>query len=327
MNIQAYPETNLAARLLKKKSLAPPVDIFLLAKQYAEVRVMPIPFDVDGVSLNLKVPKKTPRIIINDTGFPNRIRFTLAHELGHVLIPWHLGSIVDSTQLPPPEDPFDDYWYLEAEASRFASELLMPSSWVKSIIEEEKYDVHKITEQVVNEADVSSQAATIKIKDTISPGYLFAALTEDNHVIFSGRSEGTLASPPTWGEQIAPDKLFAFCQTQHQFEVNGFRYHWWVFDKNIPVPRSATLSDWRELLDQIVAETGIPLSKRAKVKQSLNGIIAYANSRVIGKNRTPESLYSAVLQRIHGHREFNKIINHPKFDSFIYSKINSLLNR
>jgi Zn-dependent peptidase ImmA (M78 family) len=89
MIFQNYPERNIASRLVAIKDLSPPVDIFSLAKQYAKVDLMSIPFDVDGITLHLKVPGKISHIIIND-GYPHRrIRFTLAHELGHVLIPWH----------------------------------------------------------------------------------------------------------------------------------------------------------------------------------------------------------------------------------------------
>jgi Zn-dependent peptidase ImmA (M78 family) len=321
-----YPEKNIAARLVKNKKLAPPIDIFSLAKQYAKVDLMIIPFDVDGISLNLKVPSKTPHIIINEQIPDNRIRFTLAHELGHVLIPWHLGSIIDKTFLPADEDHFNEYWYLEGEANRFASELLMPSIWTRSIIEKLNYDLYRITNQIVKEASVSSHAATIKIKDIIKPGYLFAVLSDDNRVIFSGRSEGTFANLPKWDEIIEPDELFPFCQHRYFFEINGFHYYWWVFDENISISRFETLVDWRVLLDKIVVDIGVPFSNQIKFKQSLNGIIAYANGRVRGQNRTPELLCSAVLQRICGHPELKKLIDHPKFNSFIYSRIESLLN-
>lgn len=326
MNIDFYPERKFAARLVTIRKLVPPIDIFPLAKQYAKIDLMFIPYDVDGISLSLKVSGRTPHIILNDRYSSRRIRFTLAHELGHVLIPWHTGSIVDKTLIPK-EDKLDEYWYLEAEANRFASELLMPNTWVKSVIEKQNHNICKITKEIVKKADVSSPAATIKIKDSINSGYVFAALTDKNEVIFSGRSEGTLASPPMWGKKIAPKKLFPFCQNRHQFEINGHYYYWWFIGNNIAIPRSAVIGDWRELLNEIVLETSIPISKRNHFKQSLNGIISYANSQVVGKDRTPESLYSAALQRIHGHSELKKLIEHPKFDSFIFSKINSLLNR
>ena len=86
----------------------------------------------------------------------------------------------------------------------------MPTIWVKDIIERQKYDLFKITKKIVKRANVSSHAATIKIKDIINPGYVFVALTEKNEVLFSGRSDGTLADPPSWGEEISPEELFEY---------------------------------------------------------------------------------------------------------------------
>jgi len=322
------PAINLAARLVQKKKLVPPINIFSLAEQYSNVELMSIPFDVDGISLNLKVPGKKPHIIINNSSSNHRIRFTLAHELGHVIIPWHLGSIVDKTDIPKIKDNrFDEYWMLEAEANRFASEVLMPSQWVKNIIHAQKYDLHKITEDIVEEADVSSQAATIKIISVIKPGYLFVALNEYNEVIFSGKSEGTLAIPPTRGDVISPDEAFLFCRNRFNFSIAGFNYCWWFFNDKDSIPKSASLDDWRDLLDLMVSDIGIRESERGKFKQSLNGVIAYANSQVRGKDRTQESLYSALLQRINGQTKYKELLKHKKFDSFIYSKIDSLLNR
>jgi len=329
MNIEHYPEVNLAIRLIEKKNLIPPIDIFSLVKQYAKVDLIPLPFDiVDGISLHLKVPGKTPQIIINNRKSDNRMRFTLAHELGHILIPWHLGSIIDNTLLPAEGDKLDEYGYLEMEANRFASELLMPSIWVKNVIEEQKHDIYKITEQIVKKAGVSPSAATIKIKDTINPGYLFAVLTEDNEVIFSGRSKGTRASLPVWKEKIIPDKLFTFCQNRYQFKINRIHYYWWAFDENISIPQSVIIADWRKLLDEIIAETGVSLPEQKKLKQFLNGIISNANSCVKGKDRTLKFLYNVIQQRIHSHSELKleKLINHPKFNSFICSRIESLLD-
>jgi hypothetical protein len=236
------------------------------------------------------------------------------------------GSIIDKT-IAPTDDKFDEYWHLEAEANRFASELLMPNEWARGVIDNKCNNIKNITEFITREADVSSHAATIKIKDTIGEGYIFAAITDDNEVIFSGKSEGTHASPPMWGEKIYPEKMFPFCRESLKFEINGFFYYWWHFTNDTPIPIEAIKSDWRKLLDEIIFDIKVPLSDIKHFKQSINGVISHANSRVRGENRSPESLYSAALQRIHGHSELKKFIKHPKFESFIYSKIDSLLNR
>lgn len=72
---------------------------------------------------------------------PRRRRFTIAHELGHFLLPWHRqqkfscksSDIKDSGNnrgLAP------DQVTIETEANAFASELLMPSSAFKSFIDD-----------------------------------------------------------------------------------------------------------------------------------------------------------------------------------------------
>jgi hypothetical protein len=41
---------------------------------------------------------------------------------------------------------------------------------------------------------VSSDAALIKLTDTLSPGYIYALVNDDGIVVSSGRSSGTLAN-------------------------------------------------------------------------------------------------------------------------------------
>jgi Zn-dependent peptidase ImmA (M78 family) len=92
------PEINFAARLIEIKQLVPPIDIFSLAQEYAAVVRVTFPVQIDGVCLDLKQRGKRPRILVNRTLHKHQLRFTLAHELGHVIIPWHVGSIVDETE-------------------------------------------------------------------------------------------------------------------------------------------------------------------------------------------------------------------------------------
>jgi hypothetical protein len=81
----AYPELNLARRLLEKYHLQLPVDIGALTGLYSTVEILALPLDIDGVCFNLKVSGKRLKIFVNDTRPRRRKRFTLAHELGHVL--------------------------------------------------------------------------------------------------------------------------------------------------------------------------------------------------------------------------------------------------
>ena len=88
---EATYESSLAQRVVERFGLSPPVDVAVAAERYADAEYCSIPFRVDGICLDLKRGGKRPGIIINVDQPRRRRRFTLAHELGHVLIPWHRG--------------------------------------------------------------------------------------------------------------------------------------------------------------------------------------------------------------------------------------------
>ena len=140
VGIELTPETNLARRIIDKYSLSPPVDIRSMVEAYARLTFVHIPFDdIDGVSLNLKTRDTSTHVIVNSASAPSRQRFTMAHELGHILIPWHVGSVLID-QVAPVSPRSSSYftpesWTMETEANSFAAELLMPYSWLERVVQ------------------------------------------------------------------------------------------------------------------------------------------------------------------------------------------------
>jgi Zn-dependent peptidase ImmA (M78 family) len=320
------PEVNLARRLVARLALKVPIDIFEIARQFAKVEKLRFPIDADGVCFDLKQSGKTPSIFINVVNRSSeRIRFTLAHELGHVLIPWHTGSIVDEIDIVH-EDSSSEYWRLEGEANRFASELLMPTSWVKEVIEEFPLPLAAVA-HIARNAEVSFQAATIKVLGCLEAGSIYAQVQE-GIVISSGRSRGTLANQPSIGDRIKP--LSSFAWTRHRWSrvVGNSEYHWWQFKGDSAPPTSGTNEDWRELLNAIVADIGVNGSNVSKFKLKVNGIIAYANGRT-RTNRTRSRIYEACLERLHSNasndEDIRRMLIHKKFERFLVSRIESLL--
>ena len=100
MDIDTTPARKIARRVVERHELVPPIDVKTLLEHYADLLILPIPFEgIDGISMHLKVPGRTPRVIVNENNSENRLRFTMAHELGHVIIPWHVGMIIDITDI------------------------------------------------------------------------------------------------------------------------------------------------------------------------------------------------------------------------------------
>jgi Zn-dependent peptidase ImmA (M78 family) len=150
-------EEKLAQKVLKKYNLVPPYDIMKLVEKKATIAFHIFPFKADGITVNIKSDK--PRIYINNAfGIPKtRQRFTIAHELGHIFLPWHKGTIASdineysiSTHMM--------YRDMESEANRFASELLMPTKWIITVLDQ-NIPFKARVEKILQDAGVSLEAA------------------------------------------------------------------------------------------------------------------------------------------------------------------------
>jgi hypothetical protein len=286
--------------------------------------MMPIPFGVDGICLHLKRRGKTPQIIVNSEMNERRIRFTLAHELGHVLIPWHLGSIADEIDVSEYGD--FDYRIKEGEANRFASELLMPFDWVRKIVGKSE-NPHESVRTIAADAQVSLLASALRVTQ-IHPLACILAVIEDGRVSLSSRSSHALANQPPIGARIDPDTLFPWTKNHwHQLE-GTMEYPWWTFPGDAPLP-TAPNNTWRDILDDIIREIDVPESKIKWFKDSLNGTIAYANGRV-REHRTQEKIYDACLQRLHSAARsdtlYHRLIKNDKFEAFLSLRVRALFD-
>jgi IrrE N-terminal-like domain len=304
--LSKYPEINLARRVLQKFELTPPVDVFALVIHYANVDVLRMPLDIDGVSFNLKIPGRRPVVVLNEMRPLRRKRFTLAHELGHVLIPWHIGTILDEIDLL--DDGKDlSYWELENEANRFAGELLMPRNWVKNLVNTFENPC-EVVECVSKRANVSVDAAIIRVKHVLNPGYVYALVDNDGFVISSGRSAGTLVTAPERGLYIDKGDVFAASDARWESRVRDRVWLWWHFANEVKLPVSSDGRDWREILEGILCDLHLDPITSVKMKQTINGIVGYVNG-FVGRDphrRSSEALYAASMQRFN-----SRALDHP----------------
>jgi Zn-dependent peptidase ImmA (M78 family) len=175
------PEEKFAHRLLERHNLIPPYDLEELVLLYAEVDFLAFPDDADGISLGLKQYHK-PKIYINSLRPKVRQRFTLAHELGHVIIPWHIGNIVSHTDVRRDDEEANfefqvsrddnfEYRQIEGEANRFTAELLIPTEWLVKLLEEvDTFNFEEALQEVIKQSRTSRDTALIKVFNALPPG-------------------------------------------------------------------------------------------------------------------------------------------------------------
>ena len=135
-----------ARALVEKLGLkSPPVPVEKLAKALG-VRVEYNPFD-DELSGMAFLRDGKPVIGINANHHPNRQRFTIAHELGHILLHQsrlNAAVLVDKSKNFIPRDSISAEGVdpIEVQANAFASELLMPAKLVRQMLSESTRDLH-----------------------------------------------------------------------------------------------------------------------------------------------------------------------------------------
>jgi Zn-dependent peptidase ImmA (M78 family) len=125
---------------------APPVPVEKLAKALG-VRVEYNPFDNELSGMAFLRDGK-PVIGVNANHHPNRQRFTIAHELGHIVLHrsrLDAAVLVDKKSkhfIPRDQISAEGTDPVEVQANAFASELLMPAKWVRQVLSESTRDLH-----------------------------------------------------------------------------------------------------------------------------------------------------------------------------------------
>ncbi len=316
---------NYAKRLHKKYSLSLPVDLEKIAKKYAQLRYTDIPFEIDGISANLKKTGSQPSIIVNSKRPRKRQRFTLAHEIGHVLIPWHMGTIFDITDID--SSSAVSYWQMEAEANAFAIELLMPSYWVQELILQNK-NIAEVTLEIINRADVSAIAATLRLRSELPPNYIFIVVGKDGVVTYSGRSDGTYTTPVITGTNYDVERQYKHAENIYKFDTSWDSYYWIQMPDSLPLPL-VQYRPWRDVLEDILEEVLDNSEYKVKFKNQLNGVIGFAHGSLKRRSEQvcEEQLYAACMQKLSSKENLKMIINHSLFSEFLISKIKDLVSK
>lgn len=123
-----------AAELLLEKNpskMGPPVNVRELARSHAMIFRDNLPDDVSGLLIPPS-PESSARwmIVVNKRHSPERQRFTLAHELGHLLLHEYTKPHADGRNVVRYRNAVSALGTdrEEIEANQFAAELLMPAS-------------------------------------------------------------------------------------------------------------------------------------------------------------------------------------------------------
>lgn len=316
------PEQRAASRLRDRLGLKPPIDIESVVRQFADLERDDLPANCDAVVLRTGRSRPRPLILLDERKPPRRRRFTLAHELGHLTIPWHLGTVACHT---------DGYVILgeglygvtEAEANRFASEFLLPAAWLADIVS----SAVSLKEMLgaVRVADLSPLATAFALTQVLPPGFLFLMVDGTGAISRHGASEGTTVNCPRTG-RFEAGELNRIAVDHHRAVSGGDEFHWYQFATTSDLPPVVAGVDSSTILRDLLANVHAEAEDRTRASQIINGVIGAANST--NADSSAEELYTILIQKFVARASVvSDCVKHSDFRLFLAMKAQEIVEK
>lgn len=305
---------NVARLVVERRALVPPIDVAAILAEHA---------DIEGVKDDWPAPRtdavmvrgheRRPHVFYNDTEnqHPGRVRFTLAHELGHILVPWHCGSMSCSplngwTTEPTTSEAVSSV--LEREADAFASGLVIPRRWLGETIREHRDDMEAFL-SAVQVAEVSTTAMLWAIRDHLPvPGWAFQINRQDRLY----RSQGTLSHGNALfgGSDVARRFLDNNAIESGAVTWGRNTVRWWrlVGRYDLPALGDTDLIADRELLQRAMTDCGIDPAREAAINGKVGG-----GARGHASGGDAAELFAGLRYRFANDDQFASLVDHADF--------------
>jgi hypothetical protein len=299
------PEERAAALLVERLDLTPPIDVKALVAQFADFEICDWPFEkCDGVAV---LSAGYPKIFVSAKQPWRRERFTVAHELGHVLLGWHVDTVRCH---PSPESYTGDVLALgvdqEGEANRFASHLLVPDRFLEQF--RHVYGRPPEMLDMIHQAGVSAAAGVIALSRALLPGYVFVVPGLDRIVTSSGTRLGS--------KDLSVLKSSSIDHGIHPHQDKAVR--WFQLAESPPELVVADVSDdATSILKSVVLDVYGGHDEK-HVFQSVNGIIGAA----LGQTRSiePAVILGILVYKFKDRPSLRDLTMRPEFSRFLRIK-------
>lgn len=331
LNVLGSPATRVASILVERLDLWPPVDVEGMTNQVADLEAEYWPYPgCDAVVVDLG--SKRPRVILRGDLPHRRRRFTLAHELGHVHLAWHVGRLgcqPDPSRLaadpsaPPAADLAEGgvpsgFAYQEMEATLFASHLLIPERFLRPLLGSSEMEA---VLGGLDRADVSASAALVRLKGVLQPGFCFRLREGLSDRLFLSHGTSLPARMAGFDRQLMRNLSEDFGESV----VGGRPVEWFrlaSFDEFVPAEDSRTAT---EILRSLVISAESDEQRQAWLHQSINGVVGGMLSTDRAKSRT--QALAILQQRFRVKLEYGDLVADPDFDVYLRKKVEGWAER
>jgi hypothetical protein len=280
-----------------------PVPVRQMVADRAELLQENWDLECDALTVGLDTPR--PKVFLRSGAtYEPRVRFTLAHELGHLVIPWHtgvkgcapgpgLGGLVDQEQ----------------EANRFAGSLLLPPNFARHAFSE--YTLADAFERI-SHAEMSAVAFALTMARYLIPGFaLFAERSggDDPLLVWSRGSSGFNTSL-TNAIQNGIDRGMVL--------VAGKRVDWVRFVDQQELVVAEDERSTSQILRDAIATAGSTVDPH-KLFMSVNGVVGGKLST--DRTSSAEGMYAALRHNFDLDRRIPAVVKESAdFDLYLVRK-------
>lgn len=311
------PERTFAIGYSERHGLTPPVDVRTELAKIADLEEAELPGSADAIVL--RRGQERARVILAPQSNANRTRFTLAHELGHLVLPWQVGSAFchpHGTYVAAEHLQRE----LEKEANQFATELLVPTKWMTArLLESDGREPFASTMlDIANDAGVSPITAAIayeRVRLATGAIAIISPSRSEPYVVFGENCQ--LRKDFKWWKD--PQAVISAGGSVSSIHFGAYQLFGLTFDPSVQVSTSQPAIPSTEILKDILQT--IPASERDRVMRSVNGVIGAANPK--GEGSLAE-LNARLRVRFLGRDTLHSVTSDPRFEEFVSAKATEL---
>lgn len=301
---------NAAKTFVERHDLVPPVPILELLQERAEVIEEIWPGDsVDALMLRRDgLPAQVFYKRHDHRGL--RDRFTLGHELGHLVLPWQLGN----ASCFAGDNGFDSILSGdEVEADVFASCLLAPDRWLRQLAEKHGDNMSELL-VAATQAEISATATLLALRRALPIGWVFQLNARKTTFTSIGTSiPNGYTSPEELRRSIGNR-----AQDSGTVNLHSHTVQWWRLTSPYGLPdEDADPRTTTELLRSAIAQFVLDPAEARRIEQSANGKVGGGTKDDAGKPAA--ELYAGLKFRFKD-VPYQEVVSHPDFELWLARK-------
>ncbi|MFE3604212.1 ImmA/IrrE family metallo-endopeptidase [Streptomyces goshikiensis] len=285
------------------------------------------PHECDAVTVLSEDP---PRVFVRDGLPPLRERFTLAHELAHISLAWHVGTVdckTDSASIDSELSAASVIGTQEREANEFASRLLAPDQWLRPLVKDLssfERSAMQLALDSLTRAEMSAHAGLIALSRHLLPGHAF--IIEQNFAISRGTVRPGVA--PLSDAEIA--QYLERAAKVEEFSHQGRTVLWAITGESaLPLSECLWGSDDPRTPHQVLISccSRVYGEDSAQAKAwSINGVVGgMTNTSDVDWHE--EAIISVVRRRISDTVALREILKDPEFLIYLQKRARAIVQK